>query len=521
VRAINKFKNLSTLHSLFAQITDYVPQAAMPYVKIPALKGGQVRTIQTPTHPQWAEYVQPWINQRMANFRANPTYKDRHGVMHGERKIIPFTKDSKGEWRKTDKWENVANIIDDSAMAALDLRIVKGFQGVEDFPESRVQQTADLVADFYRRTTEATSTTPEKGAAFVFADVGTPKKTEPLSFLQDVAALEDEQTEDEQTEAKERAEDDASDLSGFNLYDAVKNALVDRGIPAHEIAFVQQAKGDLQRRVLYRAVQDGRVRVLIGSTDIGGTGVNVQRRLGLMVHMDVPKLQRPGDLHQREGRILRQGNLFKEIEIVRFVTPGTADELKFMSIIRKAKFIDALMKGDVDVWEDIVLSTSQDLETAQRLATGDMRVLEVRDKKQARARLIASRTNEATKRREQQMKLRYLQKDVLPAYERKLIRMQEFNDNEWVKQVGDDVTLKVEPKYSFSHYGGQFRASATGTTDANAVFPRLIQHFENDGAQREQFKVTLGGMLFELNLSSESRNGQKYTAGTFDDELTA
>ena len=505
LRAINRYQNLKTLHSLFSQVTDYVPTEAMPYLKLPKLKGGAVRTIETPKHPIWNDVVQPWIDKRMERFRNNPTYKDRQGVMHGEKKIHPFTGDE-GE-----KYENVPNIIDDSAAAALDLRLVKGFEGVDDFAESRVNQAADIAAEYHKRTTEATATTPARGAAFIFADIGVPKKEdlEPLPFLADIEA------DDEVSEAEQEAADAvaASDASNFNLYDAIRDALVARGIPRHEIAYVQQARGDAQRAILYQKVRDGEIRFLIGSTDVGGTGVNVQERLGLMIHMDSPKLQRPGDLHQREGRIIRQGNLFDVVEIVRFVTPGTADELKFSTLITKAKFIKALMSGDIERWEDVMLDATQDLETARRLATGDMRVLKLRDLKQTRSRLTAAIYNDQTKNRSQRIEIEH-KKGFRREEQKKLDALQKFHDTQFKRQIGDDVELEIDGSY-YGFKGGR----ASGTGPANELFMTLIEKAQA-GYGREKYRLRLGGMPFTLSTHKEHGRGASWTIGNFDDELS-
>jgi hypothetical protein len=111
----------------------------------------------------------------------------------------------------------------------------------------------------------------------------------------------------------------------FNVYDDVREALIAKGIPAKEIAYIHDAETDIQKKNLFDAVNAGRVRILLGSTEKMGAGTNVQKRLIALHHLDAP--WRPRDIEQREGRILRQGNDNPEIEIHRYVTDGSFDAI--------------------------------------------------------------------------------------------------------------------------------------------------------------------------------------------------
>jgi SNF2 family DNA or RNA helicase len=107
------------------------------------------------------------------------------------------------------------------------------------------------------------------------------------------------------------------------VYDELRSRLIDSGIPQNEIAFIHDADSDGAKMRLFNAVNAGRVRILIGSTEKMGAGTNVQRRLVALHHLDAP--WRPRDIEQREGRILRQGNLNSEVRIFRYVTEGSFD----------------------------------------------------------------------------------------------------------------------------------------------------------------------------------------------------
>ena len=130
--------------------------------------------------------------------------------------------------------------------------------------------------------------------------------------------------------------------------------LIAGGIPKNEIAFIHDADSDAAKMNLFNAVNAGRVRILIGSTEKMGAGTNVQRRLRALHHLDAP--WRPRDIEQREGRILRQGNLNAEVEIYRYVTEGSFDAYMWQTLETKARFIQQVMSGQTSV------RTAEDLE---------------------------------------------------------------------------------------------------------------------------------------------------------------
>ena len=140
----------------------------------------------------------------------------------------------------------------------------------------------------------------------------------------------------------------------FNVYEEARSRLIAGGIPKNEIAFIHDADSDIAKMNLFNAVNAGRVRILIGSTEKMGAGMNVQRRLRALHHLDAP--WRPRDIEQREGRILRQGNLNPEVEIYRYVTEGSFDAYMWQTLETKARFIQQVMSGQTSV------RTAEDLE---------------------------------------------------------------------------------------------------------------------------------------------------------------
>ena len=139
----------------------------------------------------------------------------------------------------------------------------------------------------------------------------------------------------------------------FNVYEDIKNKLMEKGVPENEIAFIHDANTELRKAELFAKVRSGQVRFLLGSTAKMGAGTNVQDRLIALHHLDVP--WRPSDIEQQEGRILRQGNQNDKVKIFRYVTEGTFDSYSWQLIENKQKFIGQIMtsKSPVRSCEDV------------------------------------------------------------------------------------------------------------------------------------------------------------------------
>lgn len=160
----------------------------------------------------------------------------------------------------------------------------------------------------------------------------------------------------------------------FNVYDALRDDLTDRGVPRDEIAFIQEAKNDLQKAELFRRCRSGQVRVIVGSTEMMGTGTNIQRRAVALHHLDCP--WRPADVTQREGRIIRQGNENAEAALYRWVTRGSFDGFMWETVSRKARFIEQVQSGRLDVRElDDDDPMSHGFAVVAAIAADDMRIM--------------------------------------------------------------------------------------------------------------------------------------------------
>ena len=164
----------------------------------------------------------------------------------------------------------------------------------------------------------------------------------------------------------------------FNVYEDIRNKLIEKGVPPEEIAFIHEANTELRKAELFGKVRSGQVRFLFGSTQKMGAGTNVQDRLIALHHLDVP--WRPSDIEQQEGRILRQGNLNPKVKIFRYVTEGTFDSYSWQLIENKQKFIGQIMtsKSPVRSCEDVDEAALTYAEV-KALATGNPYIKEKMD----------------------------------------------------------------------------------------------------------------------------------------------
>ena len=220
--------------------------------------------------------------------------------------------------------DNMLRITNDGRKLALDQRLVNSI--LPDDENSKVNICAANIYSIWEKTKEQALT------QLVFCDLSTPKAVNP-----------GENTENE-PEAAPIFQD---------VYTDLKRKLMAKGIPEHEIAFIHDAKTEVQKSALFSKVRAGQVRVLIGSTFKMGAGTNVQRKLVALHHLDIP--WRPSDIEQREGRMIRQGNENKHVEVYRYVTKGTFDAYMWQTIENKQKFISQIMtsKTPVRSCEDI------------------------------------------------------------------------------------------------------------------------------------------------------------------------
>jgi len=249
--------------------------------------------------------------------------------------------------------DNMLRVVGDGRKAALDMRLV-----VPKAPRPRQSKITALVANVAQL---YHTYSPLRGTQLVFCDLATPKGTgrgegDPPTRLT-AAELEGEPGE----EAQEVETAEERWLSNFVYYE-IRDGLVAQGIPRDQIAFIHACKTKAQRDALFAAVNEGRVRVLLGSTGKMSTGMNVQQRLIALHNLDCP--WRPGDLEQRYGRILRQGNQWPQVYVFSYITEGSFDGYLYQLIESKARFIEQAMAGEITArtiedTSDVVLSAAE------------------------------------------------------------------------------------------------------------------------------------------------------------------
>ena len=223
--------------------------------------------------------------------------------------------------------DNMLKVTNDGRKLALDQRMIDPM--LPDAPNSKVNACIDNVYRIWEKHADT------KAAQLIFCDLSTPKND-----------------------------------GTFNVYDDIREKLITRGVPAEQVRFIHEANTDAQKKELFAKVRSGEVRVLLGSTPKMGAGTNCQDRLIAIHNLDCP--WRPSDLEQRQGRIERQGNMFPEVEVYRYVTEQTFDAYLYQLVESKQKFISQIMtsKSPVRSAEDVdevALSFAE----VKMLATGD------------------------------------------------------------------------------------------------------------------------------------------------------
>ena len=217
-------------------------------------------------------------------------------------------------------------------MAAIDVRLVN--PEAADDPGSKVNAAIANVMRIYKDTGD------NKGTQVIFSDSYRPLKTTKL----DLSAAEFEQKANEAVSETDSEE-------GFNLYHDIREKLVKAGVPRSEIAIIGEAKNDKQREIMFEKVNTGEIRIIMGSTETLGTGVNMQKRMFAAHHLDVPWT--PAGLEQRDGRVFRQGNMWAgigtgEIEIMRYGMKDTLDAALWQKLETKERMIKQAVSGEVN-----------------------------------------------------------------------------------------------------------------------------------------------------------------------------
>lgn len=338
------------------------------------------------------------------------------------------------------KDDNMLKLTTDGRKAALDLRLYN-----KDYytysPNSKVEICASKIYEEYIKGKE------NKTTQLVFCDSSTPKKD-------------------------------------FNMYDELTRILVLKGIDRKEISYIHDATSEKQREELYKEVNNGDIRILIGSTFKLGIGVNIQERVAALHHLDIP--WRPADMCQREGRILRQGNTNKYINIYRYVTEGSFDAYSWQLLETKQKFITELLNGSLDIRDgEEIDNTVLSYGEIKAIAIGNPLIKERVEilNEISRLKMIQSANNalkiEAQRELIELPSIIEIQKDVLR-------KAQE--DYEYIKTLDLDKEKKLSK--AEQDYQQECRKSLREKID-NGLKGNILLPYERDLMEYNNFKVKL------------------------------
>ena len=233
--------------------------------------------------------------------------------------------------------DNMLKITSDGRKLGLDQRIIN--QLLPDEPGTKVNQCVDNIMQIWQ------DGQADKLTQLVFCDISTPQ-----AALSKKAA---KAVDNPVLHSLEQAVPLAEAKPAFTVYEDIRQKLIARGMPAEQIAFIHDANTEVRKKELFAKVRTGQVRVLLGSTAKMGAGTNVQDRLVAVHHLDVG--WKPSDMTQRNGRIIRQGNRNKEVQVYNYVTEGTFDAYLFQTLENKQRFISQIMtsKSPVRSCDDV------------------------------------------------------------------------------------------------------------------------------------------------------------------------
>lgn len=317
---LSRFKNLPELQQMFRAFADVLTD--IPGLNIPQMKGGKRTVIESEATEFQTSYIDDLVRRSDA-------------IKSG--KVDP-------------KEDNMLKINIDGRKLSYTGKMVDPSLPYEE--NGKIAMCADKVYETWKASKN------NKGTQIIFCDLSTPKG-------------ENKQSND--VEAPGNYEEDSPETD--TIYEHLKNILMAKGVPEKEIAFIHDAKNDEQRLKLFGDVNEGKVRILIGSTGKMGVGMNAQKRVVALHHLDAP--HRPGDIEQREGRALRQGNMNNEVEVCVYVTKNTFDSRMWDNLERKSAFIHQVMEGNYTAREsegdgDFALSAAE----IKAIASGSPLIME-------------------------------------------------------------------------------------------------------------------------------------------------
>ncbi len=438
------FVNIPELIAMFRTFADVVmPADLRQYVKVPAISTGKRQIVTSkPTHD----------------------FKNYQMVLAARIKAIEERD------RPPQPGDDILlSVITDGRHAAIDLRLVDPDNDNE--PENKLNRLVANAFRIWRETAENTYVRADgkpyelPGAAqMIFSDLGT---------------ISVEKTR------------------GFSAYRWIRDELVRLGVPASEIAFMQDYKKSEAKQRLFVDTRAGKVRFLIGSSETMGTGVNAQLRLKALHHLDVPWL--PSQIEQREGRIARQGNQHDEIDIYAYATEGSLDATMWQNNERKARFIGAALSGDTSIrkLEDLGEGQANQFAMAKAIASGDQRLMQKAGLEADIARLERLRAAHIDDQHAVRRQLRDAEREIERCTRR-------------VAEIGQDIVRLVPTG------GDAFAMSVGGKSyserkDAGRALMKEILTLVQRQQEGESMIASIGGVDLEYAGERTSRDGYRYT----------
>jgi len=284
---------------------------------------------------------------------------------------------------------------------------------------------------------------------------------------------------------------------GFSAYRWIRDELIRMGVPASEIAFMQDHKKSEAKQRLFGDVRAGKVRFLIGSSDTMGTGVNAQLRLKALHHLDVPWL--PSQIEQREGRIVRQGNQHDEVDIFAYATEGSLDATMWQNNERKARFIAAALSGDTSIrrLEDLGEGQANQFAMAKAIASGDQRLMQKAGFEADIARLERLRAAHVDDQHAVRRQMRDAEREI------------EFSTRR-IAEIGQDIERLVPTT------GEAFAMSVNGRPyterkEAGRALMKEILTLVQLQQEGESVIASIGGFDLEYSGGRFGRDGYRYT----------
>ena len=435
------FVNVPELIAMFRSFADVVmPEDLRLYVKVPAIATGRRQIVTAKPTGAFKRY-QLQLDARIKAIE--------------ERDRPPEPGD-----------DILLSVITDGRHAAIDLRLVDADNDNE--PDNKLNRMIDTVFRIWRETQEHSYVQPDgrpyelPGAAqMIFSDLGT---------------ISVEKTR------------------GFSAYRWVRDELVRLGVPAAEIAFMQDYRKSEAKQRLFGDIRAGRVRVVIGSSETMGTGVNAQLRLKALHHLDVPWL--PSQIEQREGRIVRQGNQHDEVDIYAYATEGSLDATMWQNNERKARFIAAALSGDTSIrrLEDLGEGRANQFAMAKAIASGDQRLMQKAGLEADIARLERLRAAHIDDQHAVRRQIRDAERDIDVATRR-------------IAEIGQDI-LRLVPTTGEAFAMSVTDKPFTERKEAGRALMKEILALVQLQHEGEAIIATIGG--FDLEYSGERFDRDSY-----------